>query len=156
MIGVMTAPLPNVVGLAQAAKITGRSESTIRRKRSELEQLGATTGPSGWQIPIEALVHIWNIDISTAGVPLTPPLIAGVSSDVIALQQQLRETQIRADRERARADEAERLAQERQGHIDDLRMSLRMLEAPAILRPAPVPEGVSQAVARRRWWQRRI
>jgi len=154
--GVMTSPLPNVVGLAEAARITGRSVSTIRRKKQELQRLGTTTDADGWKIPIEALVQIWGIDNLPPVVPaldLTPSVTPGVSR-VSELEHQLAEVQARAERERARAEAAERLAQVHERHIEDLRMSLRMLAQGSEQNMKTTPTA-TQKTSPKRWWQRR-
>lgn len=152
MIGGMTSPLPNVVGLAQAAKITGRSVSTIRRKKAELELLGATTDKDGWKIPVEALVQVWNLDRLPEGIDVTPPVKTGVSepTEVDELRRMLEESNTRFEREHARANIAEQIARERQEHISSLQMSLRMLE-----RGRSETSHDSPQENRRRWWQRR-
>ena len=146
MIGGMTPPrdtsLAPTLGLAEAAKQTGKSVSTIRRRKSELEKLGAVISPDGWRIPIPALVQLGIMDrVSGGGVTtrITPPPLepGGISQEVADLRAQLAAAE-------QRAAIAEAIAQERSQHIDDLRQSMLMIEAakPAIdARP-------------RRWWQR--
>lgn len=155
MIGDMTpsldTPLAPVLGLAEAAQRTGKSVSTIRRKKSELLALGAVINTTGWAIPIPALVQLGLLDRVTspgAGtIPaMTAPVTPGGSSDEIA---QLKSKLAAAEQ---RAELAEALANERTLRIDDLRQSLLMIEA---------AQGTSLARSKdqepvqtkRRWWK---
>lgn len=131
-VGTSTAP---VLGLAEAAKACGVSESTLRRKRPELLAAGATQTSKGWRIPVPALIELGLMDRTTApDAPDSPPqprqeaLTAPATqspSDTLleALRAKL------ADAEK-RAAVAEAIAQERERIIEAQARTLRMLEAP--------------------------
>ena len=94
----MTSPTVPTVGLAEAARLTGKSISTIRRKKRELCEFGATVSAAGWAIPIPALVHLGLLDRLPPS--MIDPLVAAFTAHIADLQAQL-------DRERARADNLE-------------------------------------------------
>jgi hypothetical protein len=157
MIGAMTAQngtgVP-MLGLAEAARATNRSESTLRRHKDQLISLGASVEKSGWRIPVPALVQLgWMDRVTAVGAITTPsmtaPVVPGATPpEVSELRAQLRAAEQRAELAEARASE-------RQAHIESLTMSLRMLEAAK-------PRGVTsedvlprvESSGRRRWWQR--
>lgn len=158
----MTAPMAPSVSLAEAAALTGKSVSTIRRKKDELIALGAIVSDKGWQIPIPALVQMNLLDRvsapdfdtpSDADSLLEPPMTpGGTTAEVTELKLRLAEAE-------RRAAAAEAQAEERLGHIDDLRQSLRMLESghpttPNSPEQVPVTRGVARQEPKRRWWQR--
>lgn len=127
----MTAPS---IGLAEAARISGVSESTIRRKRVELLELGASQGPKGWSIPIPALVELGLLDSKTAPDTVTAPeappasrleplMTPSAGAELEALRKALTAAELRAAVAEAVAAERERII-EAQVH------ALRLLEAP--------------------------
>jgi len=68
------APDAPTVGLHEAARITGKSVATVRRRRAELTKLGATSTKDGWTIPIPALVAVGLLDrVTGPEVAVTPP-----------------------------------------------------------------------------------
>lgn len=143
----MTSQLAPAVGLAEAAKLTGKSVSTIRRKKSELQSLGAHIAQEGWTIPIPALVQLGLLDKVTppaGGMPpsMTPPVIGGGTSPEID------ELRLRLVAVEQRAILAEAIAEERLHRIEDLRQSLHMIEATK-------PATVSDEKKPHHWWQRR-
>lgn len=126
---------PPMMGLAEAAQACGVSVSTIRRKRPELEKLGAAQTAKGWHIPITALIELGLMPSVTEApmmpvIPglqpaMTPPFDAqrdALTGEVEALRAKL------ADAER-RAAVAEAVAAERDRIIRAQDMALRMLEA---------------------------
>lgn len=128
----MTQPI--VVGLAEAARVAGVSASTIRRRRAELEALGAVRGPDGWQIPIPALIELGLMARTTAPDEVLPPetprespvegvMTGNTGSEVEALRGALAAAELRAA-------VAEAVAQERERIIEVQAQALRMLEAP--------------------------
>ncbi|MCL1800262.1 MAG: hypothetical protein FWG25_02700 [Promicromonosporaceae bacterium] len=154
----MTGP---TITLAEAVTATGLSASTLRRRRGDLVELGATHSKSGWRIPITALVAL---DLLPAVTPpdtppgdtvagaVTPPddvEVVALRAEVVALRQRL------VDAEQARAV-AEAVATERDRVIEAQRQHLRMIEAPAEAVPEPVPIRVlpEPTTARRRWFLR--
>jgi hypothetical protein len=180
----MTPPLATtsapVLGLAQAAKACGVSESTIRRKRPELLAAGATQDNRGWRIPIPALVELGLMDRLTApDAPDSPPVAAqepamapATQSPMEPLLEALREKLAAAEQ---RAAVAEAIAEERERIIAVQAQALRMLESSkstaavtvagkpteqevatpaAEERAESVPDAHAQAKPKRRWWQR--
>lgn len=152
-LGTGTAP---VLGLAEAAKACGVSESTIRRRRPELLAAGATQTPKGWAIPVPVLVQLGLMDRRTApDAPapsdslqrprqeaLTTPATQSLSDTLLeALREKL------ADAEK-RAAVAEAIAAERERIIAVQAQALRMLEAPRKAtqeQPAPAQEPAQAA-----------
>lgn len=167
---------PNVVGLAEAARVAGVSESTIRRRRDELQALGAVQTAKGWQIPIPALIELGLMARTTAPDELAPPetshetpvedvMTGGTGSEVEALRGALAAAE-------QRAAVAEAVAQERERIIEAQAQTLRMLEAPRhpVMTPATAapepevtpteggaltpPEGPhGEPAPRRKWWK---
>jgi hypothetical protein len=148
-VGTSTAP---VLGLAEAAKACGVSESTIRRKRPELMAAGAVQDNRGWRIPIPALVELGLMDRTTApDTPNSPPVPAqepvttpATQTPVAPLLEALR-AQL-ADAEK-RAAVAEAIAAERERIIEAQAFALRMLEPPREAvreQPAPTPAPAQQ------------
>jgi hypothetical protein len=156
----MTAP---TIGLAEAARACGVSESTIRRRRAELLELGASHGAKGWSIPIPALVQLGLMPPTTGpdtvkapepsqDSPVEPVVAPSTQAEVEALREALTAAELRAAVAEARAEERERI-------ITAQAQALRMLEAPVTVQgeqpatasptsetpPAPRP-------AKRRWW----
>jgi hypothetical protein len=124
-----------VMGLAEAARVCGVSVSTIRRRRAELEKLGAAQTAGGWQIPVTALIAAGLMERTTAppetpsvdtpGTPRDTPLLPineTLRQELEALRSQL----VEAER---RAAVAEAVAVERERIIEVQQTSLRMLEA---------------------------
>jgi hypothetical protein len=178
----MTAP---TVGLAEAARITGTSESTIRRKREELQALGATRSPKGsWSIPVPALVELGLLDRTTppAETPSSSPTVRPVrastappsqtpTEDMTApLRAELEALRKEAQEFRERALVAEAVLRVKDELIQTQASALRMLEGsqnhtqvsqPAPAEPTPVSEPERQqedahsTAAPRKKWWRR-
>jgi hypothetical protein len=162
----MTAP---TIGLAEAARACGVSESTLRRKRTELLELGASHGPKGWSIPIPALVQLGLMTPTTAPDTVTAPEPSHDSPVEAVMTPSTRE-ELEALRgalaaAEQRAAVAEAIAQERERIIEVQAQALRMLEAPSPGQPA-VPEkrpadGSAASTAEplearkgaRKWWK---
>ncbi|MGX5718360.1 hypothetical protein [Arthrobacter sp. MAHUQ-56] len=134
-VGTSKAP---VLGLAEAAKACGVSESTIRRRRPELIAAGAVQDNRGWRIPVPALIELGLMDRTTA--PDTPdtsdsptapgqgPVTTPATQTPLApLLEALREKLADAEK---RAAVAEAIAEERERIIAVQAQALRMLEAP--------------------------
>lgn len=146
-------PRPPVLGLAEAARATGLSVSTVRRRKRELVSHGATVSADGWQIPVAALVALGMLDRSTPppddSRPTpdtghdTPADTAAAAAEIARLRQLLDQAERRAAQAEQRAMIAEAIAAERDRIIAAKDQTLRILEPPA---PAVPP--------RRRWWQR--
>jgi hypothetical protein len=153
-----------VLGLAAAAKACGVSVSTIRRKREDLEELGAVATPSGWRIPIAALVGSGLMPPTTQppahDSPVRPP-VGGGDAPSETLREELETLRSRLAAAEQRAAVAEAIAAERERLIESQAMALRMLEAPVTATPTtspappvePVP-GQPQVTSRLTLWQR--
>ena len=154
MLAFMTSPR---IGLAEAARICGVSESTIRRRRSDLIDLGATRGAQGWEIPIPALISLGLLDRKTPAEsaapgepsresPVEPSMTAQALAEIEALKTALAAAELRAA-------VAETMAQERERIIRAQEVSLRMLEAP-ISAPLETEPQRSPEPRRRSWFFR--
>ncbi|WP_205762290.1 hypothetical protein, partial [Arthrobacter mobilis] len=128
------------LGLAEAAKACGVSESTIRRKRTELLAKGAVQTDKGWRIPVPVLVELGLMQRTTpapaADTPVQAPTTAQTDSltgDVQAELERVRALLVEAER---RAAVAEAVAAERDRIIEAQARSLRMLEAGPAKAPA--------------------
>lgn len=137
--------------LAGAAKATGISESTLRRKRPELIEAGAKQTKQGWQIPVTALISLGLMPNTTAA----PDPVPMVAPDVVEeLRAKLADAEQRAAVAEARAEERERL-------ISAQAATLRILEAaprpavvvePVHVAPEPVATAPTEKPKRRRWF----
>lgn len=138
-----------VLGLASAAKACGVSLSTLRRRRSDLEKFGAVQTPTGWQIPITALIGAGLMDRVTpppsSDAPVTP-LAWGDDAASHALREELEAMRSRLASAEQRAAVAEAVAAERERLIQSQAAALRMLEAPAAARPETDQAAASAAV----------
>lgn len=137
---VATASAP-VLGLAQAAKACGVSESTIRRKRPELLAAGAIQDNRGWRIPIPALVELGLMDRLTAPDAYDSPSVSAQEPITTPATQTPMEPLLEALRQKLAAAEqraavAEAIAEERERIIAVQAQALRMLEAPKSTVPA--------------------
>lgn len=151
MLALMTSPS---IGLAEAARVCGVSESTIRRRRRELVELGASRGPQGWQIPIPALVTLGLMDRKTPTELVKSKDVTQekprehfpepqVSAEIEALKSALVAAELRASVAEATAAERERIIQVQA-------VALRMLEAPKGTSKKAEPE--TAPAPRRRLW----
>lgn len=143
----MTPPQPPTVSLARAVELCGVSRSTIQRRKTELIELGATVKPSGWVIPIPALIGAGLLSPTTPPDPIadtpsdTSKDTPSDTSEIERLRERLRDAE-------TRAEVAEAIADERGKALDRADIALRMLEAG---KPA---EKQQEQKPRRRWWQR--
>lgn len=101
------------------------SPATIRRRKALLVELGATTDPSGWRIPIPALVQVGLLDRVTpapvTGSDVSPVTSPPVDNPQIALLETLvRQLQDALEREKARCDAAEERAAKAEERLDHL------------------------------------
>lgn len=159
--GTSTAP---ALGLAEAAKACGVSESTLRRRRPEMLAAGATQTSKGWSIPVPVLVELGLMDRTTApDARHSPPqphqealTAPATQSPTEPLLEALREKLAAAEQ---RAAVAEAIADERERIIAVQAQALRMLEAPAAAlqeapreQPATAPEPAREQ-PKRRWWR---
>lgn len=113
--------------LTEAVERTGVSRSTIRRYREAGKFPNAYKDTAGtWRFPLEDLLAVGlspsePVREQAQSMPPEQPVSTN-TEQVSKLEQALRE-------ERARADNAERLAASYLDNVQDLRRALRMLEA---------------------------
>ena len=143
---------PPVMGLAEAADACGVSVSTIRRKRPELEKLGAARTAKGWHIPVTALIELGLMPAVTEAPPVATvkPTVKGVKTPPVATPPDALSVELEALRAKLvnaeqRAAVAEAVAAERERIIHVQDMALRMLEVgkpPATPATSATPEPV--------------
>ena len=153
-----------VFTMKEAADVAGVSVSTLRRRRPELEEAGATITSTGWQVPMTALIAVGLIHgegfhtASQAGPSTRAAQPSEEPENTGRLLQRVRELEAEVQEWRRRAEVAEARAEERRRALDALqianeteRMALRMLtgqsshtpQTPTALEPAhraPVAE----------------
>lgn len=100
------------VGLAEAARLTGKSIATVRRRKQELIGLGATASTKGWAIPVPALVQVFQSDrLHDVKLPADTTLDSLQPQEdtplVSALKAHIRDLRAQLETERARADRLE-------------------------------------------------
>lgn len=149
--------------VSEAARACGVSRKTITRRLPELAAHGATKTAQGWVLPVSCLLAVG----LNPGKPSDPPAALNPRDAAGALvtiprdeYEALRAKQAQADRLVAELDAVARLAKEREAHIEDLRLALRVLEPAPAVAPLPVAVGQDEAASvasepRRRWWQSR-
>lgn len=150
-----------VFTMKEAADMAGVSVSTLRRRRAELEEAGATITSAGWQVPMTALIavgliHGEGFHTAPQPRPLTPSAQSPDEAESTRrLFERVRELETEVQEWRRRAEVAEARAEERRRALDALqianeteRMALRMLtgqnshttQAPATPEPVhPTP-----------------
>lgn len=136
------------VSMAEAARLSGLSVSTLRRRRDALAAHGATRHDAGWVIPISALVTLGLMPPVTApdapsADQVTPVMTPPGDGAVTALTAERDAALERAKAAEHRADLAERTAAERDRVIEAQANALRMLEAG----PAAEPEETAESSA---------
>ncbi|WP_206059895.1 hypothetical protein, partial [Kocuria tytonicola] len=129
-----------VFTMKEAADVAGVSVSTLRRRRSELEEAGASITSAGWKVPMTALIAVGLIH--SEGFHAAPPARASTSpaqspdeaESAARLLERVRELETEVQEWRRRAEVAEARAEERRRALDALqianeteRMALRML-----------------------------
>lgn len=121
---------PPTMGLAEAARECGISESTLRRRKASLVAAGATVSAKGWAIPIPALVSLGLLGATTpppaGSVPAATVSPADGPHDATLVELDSLRARL-ADAER-RAAVAEAIAGERERIIQAQAATLRMLE----------------------------
>lgn len=139
--------------LSEAAERCQVSRSTVRRYREQGRFPNAVKdSKKGWMVPLTDLLGA-GLDPATPPAQEEPtPLLSEQAQSESEHALELAQLRAALDVERAQRQAAEQIAAERQDHIDDLRASLRMIEA---AKPA-VPEQIQVAAQRpRRWWSRK-
>jgi hypothetical protein len=126
------------VSMAEAAKLFEVSRPTLAKHRKE-GKISAdhvfVNGAKVWQFDMAELKRVY----PRRGTPDTPPLHAGFSAPAPETASDL-QAEIRLLQ--AKLDAAERLLEERQQHLDDLRRLL----------PAPEAKDEGQTAKRKIWW----
>ena len=131
----MTNDSDPVLTLKQAAEAAGRSVSTLRRKREALAKAGATISPTGWQVPISALIETGLMSTPTRSREVPQIASENVSAapvkpaEMDALCRELDEWRRRAEVAEAIADERGRALADMRQTMEVERMALRMLTA---------------------------
>lgn len=140
-----------VFTMKEAANVAGVSVSTLRRRRAELEEAGATITSAGWQVPMTALIavgliHGEGFHTALQARPSTPSAQPSEEAENTGrLLERVRELEAEVQEWRRRAEVAEARAEERGRALDALqianeteRMALRMLtgQTPAAPEPA--------------------
>lgn len=129
---------PPFVSQAEAARVCGVSTATIRRRRSELVEHGATPDKDGgWRIPIPALVAVGLLDRTTPPDTATPRAMspdttrpdATPSTPLDTSAQEIADLRTRLRETEHRAALAEAVSEERLRALEDARTALRLLEA---------------------------
>ncbi len=149
-----------VFTMKEAADVAGVSVSTLRRRRTELEEAGATITSAGWQVPMTALIAVGLIHgegfrPAPQARPSTPSAQPSEGSEnTRRLLERVRELETEIQEWRRRAEVAEARAEERRRALDALqianeteRMALRMLTGQSAHTPqAPTaPEPAQRA-----------
>lgn len=136
-----TPDTPADLGLKEAARITGISLSTFRRRRDDLRNAGATQHADGaWSIPVHTLVTLGMLDKVSPTEPVSPkpperPSDSPTWDQMASLRGQLSEAE-------QRAAVAEAIAHERGSALEDARRAMRMLETRTVT-PGETPENFS-------------
>lgn len=161
-----------VFTFAQAVEVTGKSRSTLHRKRDMLRQAGAHQDAAGvWRIPVSALVACGLLDTpetprkGSGDTRLVLPDETPLSGEVEQLRRALMEAERRADVAEARAAERDRLIEAQSRTIALLEARDRVPPDGASQQPASTPPNVQAEMepqreepptalrAVRRWWR---
>lgn len=145
------------LSISQAAARCGVSRTTVRRRLNAgsfphawREDRREAPGSGPWQIPVTDLIAA-GLDVHATDRPeQSQETVRGLSHDTTQdspeptgeLVGRLGEMERERDEWRRRAEVAEARAQERQAHIEDLRMALRQLEA----QTGPTPNGPEPSI----------
>ncbi len=135
-----------VFTLKDAAQRCGVSFSTIRRRREEGSFPNAYKTTDGeWRVPVEDLLAV---GLNPASEPQPNESVQAVhkedllsSLEVAELRRELDRAHARIEVEQAHRAAAERVAEERERSLQDLRSALRLIAPPA---PAPEPTAPEQ------------
>ena len=127
---------PHIVGLGEVAARCGVSRSTVNRHRASLEENGAWKDDAGaWHVPVSALLALgWSPTPDTPAVASSdvPPVSRGTSerdADDTPSRARISELEARLVVVQAEADKWQAIAAERGLALEDLRRSLRVIEA---------------------------
>lgn len=126
------------LSLAEAAKVAGVSESTIRRRRGKLLSVGAVKGYQGWQITYQQLAAVGLLDSVTA----TPEFIGidrEVTSKTEQLEARIKELEQENFRLQTRLDAATEINDAFKARAETAEKTILLLEAPG---------------RKKSWWQR--
>jgi hypothetical protein len=141
---------------AEAARRAGVGRATISRALDDGRIVGAEKTEQGWRIPVESLLAAgFRLDASTAPPEAAEaparehaPDDARPDARIAELEEALAREQARRTAAEHARDLAEQVAAERASHLADLRMALRLIEAPRSEQPpAPVEAAGEQEPA---------
>lgn len=151
--------------LTEAAKLTGVSRSTIRRRRESGKFPDAHRNEEGeWLIPLTNLLAAGLRPLSSERVhleqegelvTLTPPTPPAQPDHELA--QRLHDAELELARERARVEGLERTLAESQGRVQDLQKAMAMLEAPkpkVTVQPSQHREPRPAPPLKESWWKK--
>ena len=155
----------------------GVSESTMRRRRSDLLTKGAVQSQDGaWRIPIAALVDAGWMDRVTAPDPPSPIAVTGLATppydtqvvappEVVELRDELARAKERLTKIELELAVAHAVAEERRQALEFERLAFRSLTAAASEQATRPTAGGDEMVPpaatplpptpRERWWRRR-
>ena len=115
------------VSLAQAVELTGKSKSTIRRRKQELLEHGAKADSEGWSIPVPALIAVGLMGNTTpADTKRDTTTPSGVSRNDT---QQMADLQAQLARLEERAKQQEQLISQLKDQLNDKEHAIKLLEA---------------------------
>lgn len=111
--------------MREAADVAGVSVSTLRRRRTELEDAGAVISTEGWQVPMTALIATGLIKTEGPGREEPPQTAAHdeTTQDVEELLSEINELKEQVAEWRRRAEVAEAISRERGSMIEAMRLS---------------------------------
>lgn len=111
--------------MREAADVAGVSVSTLRRRRTELEDAGAVISTEGWKVPMTALIATGLIKTEGPGREEPPqnPAHDETAQDVEELLAEITGLKEQVAEWRRRAEVAEAISRERGSTIEAMRLS---------------------------------
>jgi hypothetical protein len=148
-------PTAPTLTLSEAVDACRVSRSTLQRRKSELIALGAQITPTGWAIPIPALVQLGLLDRTTpaetaapaAPAPSPTPASEPSTDTRVLLTDEVARLRAELAEAKQRAAVAEAVAAERKASLERADRTLLVLEAG---KPEPIRTPIPAAAAPRR------